>query len=131
MAGIEEALSHVHRGKAVAMGFRRFGFFPDLKRPRVFYVGIEAGEELGSLVQEIEARLESQGIAKETRPFEPHLTLARLKNNEGLAELRNRIASLPAQDFGGGSATEFHLYQSVLQSGGALYKKLSTYHFAK
>ncbi|MGB6875100.1 MAG: RNA 2',3'-cyclic phosphodiesterase [Candidatus Acidiferrales bacterium] len=131
LPGIQEALSRVRGGKAIDMAFRQFGFFPNEKRPRVFYVGIEAGEELGALAGEIQTRLEPLGIAKEAHAFQPHLTLARFKSNEGLSELRKKIASLPSQDFGGGAAAEFHLYQSVLQSGGAVYSKLSTYRFVK
>jgi RNA 2',3'-cyclic 3'-phosphodiesterase len=128
---IQEALSAARSERAIHLAFPQFGFFPDEKRPRVFYVGIDAGKELGALAGEIETQLEPLGIAKEARAFQPHLTLARFKSNEGLPELRKKIASLPSQDFGGGAAVEFHLYQSVLQSGGAVYTKLSTYHFVK
>ncbi|MGC1107589.1 MAG: RNA 2',3'-cyclic phosphodiesterase [Candidatus Acidiferrales bacterium] len=131
LPGIQEALSLVRGGKAVDMAFQQFGFFPHEKRPRIFYIRIEAAKELGALAGEIETRLEPAGIAKEARSFQPHLTLARFKSNEGLPELRKKIASLPSQDFGGGTAAEFHLYQSVLQSGGAVYSKLSTYRFVK
>ena len=131
LAAIQEKLSGVRGERAIDMAFRQFGFFPDDKHPRVFYVGIDAGAELGALAGEIEARLEPLGIAKEARAFQPHLTLARFKSNDGLPELRKKIASLPEQDFGGGAAAEFHLYQSVLQSGGAVYTKLSTYRFVK
>ncbi|MFZ0702454.1 MAG: RNA 2',3'-cyclic phosphodiesterase [Candidatus Acidiferrales bacterium] len=131
VADIQEALSGVRGEKTFDMALRQFGFFPNEKRPRVFYVGIEAGKELGALAGEIETQLEPLGIAKETRAFQPHLTLARFKSNEGLPELREKIASLPSQDFGGGAAAEFHLFQSVLQSGGAVYTKLSTYRFSR
>jgi RNA 2',3'-cyclic 3'-phosphodiesterase len=128
---IQHALSPVHGKNAIDIAFRQFGFFPNEKRPRVFYVGIEAGEALAALAHEIEDRLKPLGIAKEERAFQPHLTLARFKTNQSLPELRKKLASLPSQDFGGGSVAEFHLYQSVLQSGGAVYTKLSTYRFAK
>jgi RNA 2',3'-cyclic 3'-phosphodiesterase len=131
VAGIQEGLSGLHSEKTIDMAFRQFGFFPNDKRPRVFYVGIEGGKALGALAGEVEACLEPLGIAKEARAFQPHLTLARFKGNEGLPELHKKIASLPSQDFGGGAAAEFHLYQSVLQSGGAVYTKLSTYRFVK
>jgi RNA 2',3'-cyclic 3'-phosphodiesterase len=128
---IQAALSRVNGEPAINVAFREFGFFPNEKRPRVFFVGIQAGPELASLAQRVEDQLALLGISKETRAFQPHLTLARFKTNEGLPELRKKIASLPPQDFGGGVATEFHLYQSVLQSGGAIYTKLSTFRFSK
>lgn len=131
VADIQKALSSVHRDKPLDVAFRHFGFFPNEKRPRVFFVGIEAGKELAAVAAAIEERLELLGIAKETRAFQPHLTLARFNTTEGLPELPKRMASLPTQDFGGAAVSEFHLYQSMLKSGGALYTKLSTYHFVK
>lgn len=130
LLAIQEGLSRVSARPAIDVAFRNFGFFPNDKHPRVFFVGIYAGEPLAALASEIDNQLAPLGIAKESRAFQPHLTLARFKTSEGLPELRKEIASLPTQDFGGSTATEFHLYQSVLQSGGAVYTKLSTYHFA-
>jgi RNA 2',3'-cyclic 3'-phosphodiesterase len=131
LSDIQERLSQVSFRPSIDVVFRKFGFFPNEKHPRVFFVGIEAGAQLAALAEEIESRLEPLEIAKESRAFQPHLTLARFKNSEGLPELRKKIASLPTQDFGGGAATEFHLYQSVLQSGGAVYTRLLTYRFAQ
>ncbi len=131
VAGIQKALSGVRGERAIDTAFRQFGFFPSEKHPRVLYVGIETGKELGALAGEIEARLAPLGIPKEARAFQPHLTLARFKTNEGLPELRTKIASLPSQEFGGATTAEFHLYESVLQSGGATYTKVSSYRFVK
>ncbi|HKF51839.1 MAG TPA: RNA 2',3'-cyclic phosphodiesterase [Candidatus Acidoferrales bacterium] len=127
---IQKALSRVRHDKPFHVAFRHFGFFPNEKHPRVFFVGIEADKGLATLAANIENQLAPLGIAKEERTFQPHLTLARFKTTEGLSELRKKIASLPTQDFGGGEVSEFHLYQSMLKSGGAVYTKLSTYHFA-
>lgn len=126
-----EALSGIRRERPIAVAFREFGFFPNEKHPRVFFVGIQADKELTPLAKEVEDRLAPLGIAKEARAFRPHLTLARFKTNEGLAELRKTIASLPSQEFGESEVWEFYLYQSVLKSSGAVYTKLSTHSFVK
>jgi RNA 2',3'-cyclic 3'-phosphodiesterase len=131
LPAIQEQLSRVSPRRPIDVAFRNFGFFPNEKHPRVFFVGIEAGAELAALAEEIDSQLAPLGIAKESRAFQPHLTLARFKTSEGLPDLRKRLASLPTQDFGGGPANEFYLYQSVLQSGGAVYTRLSTYRFAQ
>lgn len=130
LSSIQERLSRISPRPPIHVAFRNFGFFPNEKHPRVFFVGIHAGEQLAALASEIDNQLAQFGIAKESRAFQPHLTLARFKTNEGLPELRKEMASLPTQDFGGGAAPEFHLFQSVLQSGGAVYTRLSTYRFA-
>jgi RNA 2',3'-cyclic 3'-phosphodiesterase len=128
---IKEALSGVERERPISIAFREFGFFPNERRPRVLFVGIQADKELEPLAKEVEERLVPLGIAKEERAFRPHLTLARFKTNEGLAELRKKIASIASQDFGGSAVKEFYLYQSVLKSSGAVYTKLSTHSFVK
>ena len=55
------------------------GWYPNPHHPRVFWVGVQAGDTLATLVQDIEAALASLGMAKEARPFNAHLTLARIK----------------------------------------------------
>jgi RNA 2',3'-cyclic 3'-phosphodiesterase len=129
-ADIQKALSCVPPRRPLEVSFRDFGFFPNEKHPHVFFVGIDAGKDLAALSAEIEHRLAPLRIPKESRVFQPHLTLARFKTTEGLPEMRKKLAILPAPDFGGGAVSEFYLYQSMLKSGGALYTKLSTYHFA-
>lgn len=128
---IAQAFHGLRLDRPIALAFREFGFFPNERHPRVFFVEIHSVKELASLAAEVEKRLELLGIAREARAFRPHLTLARFKTNEGLAALRNRIAALPSQDFGAGAASEVHLYQSVLKSSGAVYTKLSTHCFVK
>ena len=58
------------------------GAFPNLRRPRVVWVGIKGDvDKLVSWQQRIDMGLVPLGFAKEARPFTPHLTLARLREN--------------------------------------------------
>lgn len=131
LAQIKEHLSRVPHRAAIPVAFRNFGFFPNERRPRVFFVGITADSELARLAADIESQLTPLKIPKEDRDFTPHLTLARFKTNEGVAQMQKMLASIPSQDFGAMNATEFHLYQSVLKSSGAIYTKLASYSFVK
>src|SRR5689334_23832729 len=54
---IRAALAEVHSGNPVEMRFRGLGFFPNGKRPRVFWAGMEASANLAPLATEIDARL--------------------------------------------------------------------------
>lgn len=128
---IQNALSTIHHNKPVPIAFRHFGFFPNDHHPRVFWTGIESGPELADLATKVAAALKPVGFPREKREFAPHLTLARFKTAEGLAKLKEAIASLPSQDFGETSATQFHLYQSMLKSSGAVYTKLESYSFVE
>ncbi len=123
--------------KCIEMNFRNLGFFPNEHHPRVFWAGIEAGKDLAALASAVETSLEPLGIAKEARPFSPHLTLARLEPQRGrdanlaLNHLREAISAAGPLEFGAAVAKEFHLYQSILKSGGAEYTRLATFRFAE
>lgn len=123
----------------VGIAFRGAGFFPNERHPRVFWAGVEAGPALASLAAAIEQRLEILGIARETREFRPHLTLARFKSEEGLPALLAGLARLekastagggPGMEFGRGTFEEFHLIESKLHPQGATYTTLETFRFA-
>jgi 2'-5' RNA ligase len=128
---LKAALAEVHSAAPVEIKFRGTGFFPNEKRPRVFWAGIEASSNLPVLADEIEKRFEALGIPREQRPFHPHLTLARFDSPQGLDPLRERIAQLGVLEFGSVTAREFHLYQSELNRGGAVYTKLATFPLAR
>ena len=122
--------------KCIELKFRNVGFFPDERRPRILWAGIEAGAELGALATSVETSLEPLGIAKEQRAFSPHLTLARFDPPRGsgsgftLTALTNAISKAGPLEFGSGIANEFHLYQSILKPGGSEYTRLATFRFA-
>jgi 2'-5' RNA ligase len=118
--------------KCFEMKFRGVGFFPNERRPSVFWAGVEAGAELGALAAGMETSLEPLGIAKEHRAFSPHLTLARFKSPDASAlnRLREAISAAGPLEFGAGIAKEFHLYQSILKPGGAEYTRLATFRLA-
>jgi len=73
---ITKALGEV-RGQSMQITMRGYGFFPTLRSPRVFWIGIEAGPELKALANAVDKATAALGIPLEDRPFNPHLTLAR------------------------------------------------------
>jgi RNA 2',3'-cyclic 3'-phosphodiesterase len=60
------------------------GCFPPRGPAKVVWVGCGAGREaLVALAEAISRALESRGFPGDTRPFSPHLTLARARNRRG------------------------------------------------
>jgi 2'-5' RNA ligase len=122
----------------VDFAIRGQGFFPNVRSPRVFWVGIDADENLAALAGKVDEACSSLGIERESRAFSPHLTLARSgsgsprpKKDEkpapGMKRLAERIGAMPAPDFGTIHATEFFLYESKLSPSGAQYAKLASF----
>jgi RNA 2',3'-cyclic 3'-phosphodiesterase len=128
---IRAALSAVHTGEVVELSFRGVGFFPNERRPRVFWAGIEANSALAALAGEVDARLAPLGIPAESRPFHPHLTLARFDSPDGAAALLRALEPLGPVEFGRARCAEFHLYRSRLLPGGAQYERLASFPFAE
>lgn len=135
--GIRRELEILHPGLG-QIQFRGYGFFPTVKSPRVFWVGIEAGSELPALAAAIDRSLASLGIAREDRTFSPHLTLARSAGGSGsprwrkgdgpsrtFDHLQEKLAALPSPEFGTMTPREFFLYQSQLSPKGSRYTKLA------
>ena len=124
---IKAGLASVPFSTPIQMIFRGLGFFPDERRPRVLWAGIEANADLGALAAATETALEPLGIARERRVFSPHLTLARFESPRGLDGLNASIAETGPIEFGRTIANAFHLYESVLKRSGAEYTRLATY----
>jgi RNA 2',3'-cyclic 3'-phosphodiesterase len=124
-------LAAVKSGEPVKISYRGVGFFPDVRRPRVIWCGVEASANLAKLAADIERGLEPLGIPRETRAFVPHLTLARFKSPEGVDALVRSAAVWATRDFGSASETEFHLFESLLKPGGAEYRKIESYSFVR
>src|SRR5436853_3266902 len=129
LAEIRSALASVRSAQSVTLDFRGLGFFPNEKRPRVFWTGIAASANLKTLAADIDGAMEKCGIAREKRDFSPHLTLARLERPLPEA-LRKAIAENARREFGPLRTGEFHLVQSKLKPSGAEYTTLKTFPFS-
>lgn len=129
LAEIKGTLQSVRSPLPVALDFRGLGFFPNEKRPRVFWAGMEASSNLRPLAEKIDRSLHSLGFPVEERPFAPHLTLARL-NPPGLPpKLGAAVKQHAARNFGSLTTHEFHLIESKLKSTGAEYTTLASFSF--
>lgn len=125
-----EALAEVRGFAPVDLRFAGLGFFPNAKRPRVLWAGIEAGPDLARLAAAVEERVAKFGIGREEREFRPHVTLARFESPKGLDPLRSAIEKTGVPEFGRTTVREFCLYRSVLKHSGAEYTRVSTYDFS-
>ncbi len=107
-----------------------FGAFPNLKRPRVIWVGVQAPPALHALQQSIETIARRAGFPAEERPFSPHLTLGRVQRSITLAQLSHLSAGISGVTVGvlGNLRVEqFILFRSDLKPSGAVYTRLANF----
>jgi len=126
------------RSQPTGITFSGTGFFPTPKSARVFWVGMQAGPELASLAAAVDGATSALGIGREQRAFTPHLTLARTgsgrpqrmssdRANASFRRLQEKLAAMPAPNFGTMSPREFFLFESKLSPKGAQYTKLESF----
>ena len=131
LAAVRAALATVKSDTPVDMRYRGTGFFPDARRPSVFWAGIQASPNLAPLAADIEKALEPLGIPREARPFVPHLTLARFKSSGRVKRVVVEAEKFAEREFGSSRETEFHLFESKLRSDAAEHTKLESYRFVR
>jgi 2'-5' RNA ligase len=130
-AAARSALATVKSDSAVDIRYRGIGFFPNARRPNVFWCGIQASPNLAPLVAEMEKALAPLGIPTEARAYVPHLTLARFKSPEGVTALVRAAEEFAEREFGSSRETQFHLFESKLNPGGAEHRKIEVYAFVR
>jgi 2'-5' RNA ligase len=115
----------------LALRFDRLGSFGGRMRLHVIWVGLAGDvEKLAALAETVEKALGSLGFPRESRPFAPHLTLARVPDEMGIEErsrLADLIASYKLPEMPSLSVSEVSLMQSFLLPGGARYEQRAAF----
>jgi 2'-5' RNA ligase len=117
----------VSQHSTFALKFGGLGAFPNPRRPRVIWIGIQAPAGLEALQRGIEAAAATLGYPSEERPFSPHLTIGRVKQNVGSADVQKIRTALEQTEVGAlGTAqvSAVYLFKSDLKPSGAVYTQL-------
>jgi 2'-5' RNA ligase len=128
---LNQALQPTAQRSAIPISLDGLGWYPTPHAPHGFFAAVHAGPALPALAAAIDAALAPLGVPRETKPFSPHLTLARIKPGAPLQSLREAVANLESTQFGQFEAARFHLYHSQPGAAGSVYAKLSTFPFAE
>jgi 2'-5' RNA ligase len=106
------------------------GVFPDPGRVRVVWVGLSGDlDKLGQLQKRIESALTPLGFAAEARPFTPHLTLGRVRDQarpderQSLGKLVSGAVSDTACAL---DVNSVHLIKSQLTPQGPIYTRIGS-----
>ncbi len=106
-----------HAAFEAALG--AFGVFPNGRRARVIWIGLEeGGEAMRALARSLEEALKRRGFGRADRPFEPHLTVGRLRTP---ADWTGRVAGAPAIE-ARFTVDRLLLVKSTLSPRGSIYE---------
>jgi 2'-5' RNA ligase len=111
---------------AFTMGVETVGAFPNVRRPRILWVGVSiGGQELVALHDALEAPLLELGCyRREDRIYTPHLTLGRVKADVPEEDLGAVLVKHAAWSAGQTAVTELRIMGSELTPSGPVYTVL-------
>jgi 2'-5' RNA ligase len=123
VVALADRVARQHRAFSMQLG--GFGAFPNFRRARVVWIGVEHEARLELLHHDLEVAAESEGFEVEGRAFRPHITLARVRTPmdvetaRRLARAARKIDFCAAVDVG-----EITLFESRLAQSGASYRRV-------
>ena len=127
---LEEIQSRVIAAAAQASPFvikvHQLGAFPNSDRPSVVWAGLMNADPLIELAKQLDALLEPLGFVPESRPFHPHLTLARIKGHPP-QPLFDLLRSHQQTTFGEFAVNTIELFRSELHRDGSRYTVISSH----
>jgi len=103
------------------------GTFPNSRRPRVIWVGLQAPAVLESFQRSIDSASARLGYASDEKTFSPHLTIGRVKQDPSALEVQRIRAALEGTKIGELGMVHVeaaHLFKSDLQPSGSVYTRL-------
>ncbi len=104
------------------------GVFPSLRRIQVIWIGVSGDlDRLVELQKSIDANLKRLGFTPETRPFTPHLTIARIRESaspEDRKRLSEVLSEVKCELMSPVRVESISLMRSDLTPGGAIYHQI-------
>lgn len=106
---------------ALEVRLTEFGFFPNERNPRVFFVSTDNEETLQKIAYTLEEKLEALGFEREYR-FRSHITLARFKSRKNIECLVGKTKEIKADKTF--PVDSIILYKSTLTPHGPIYEEI-------
>jgi 2'-5' RNA ligase len=99
----------------------RLGAFPSLDKASVLWAGTEDGTALVAVAARIETALVALGFPADSRPFHPHVTVARLRETRPIKEV---VLPMSEQMFSDTRVEGVILFESETKSSSSVYREV-------
>ena len=123
---INKALTDIAcRFPPFTMTLTGLGAFPNSRKPRIVWVGLENGaDELIEIAEQIEGAMQKLGFPREKRRFRPHLTVGRIRRLEHPALMTESLEQSNVGKLGEFTVQRVSHIRSQLDPGGSIYTTL-------
>ena len=102
------------------------GIFGSSYNPRVIWFGIKEDRQMNNLAENIFTELELSGFERDRQNFVPHLTIGRIKEIKDKKRFQEKLDKIKPGQIQTDRVEEFHLFESILQPTGPVYKIIET-----
>jgi 2'-5' RNA ligase len=108
-----------------SVSMKGLGAFPNIRDPRVVWIGAELGDPFRSILSDLDGMLGASSIGYDKKPFRAHITIGRVRASS------NRLTDLLAEekDTEAGSfiCSEIFLMSSTLTPKGAIHSVMGSF----
>jgi 2'-5' RNA ligase len=125
LAGLLTTEAAVHAPFSFAVS--GIGAFPNPRRARVIWIGLEAPPALAALQHIVEAAADRLGYPPEERSFSPHLTIGRVDQSatsSDLQKIKTALENTRVGALGTVQVNAIHIFKSDLKPSGSVYTHL-------
>jgi len=125
---LSELMGSLEKHPSFDVSMNGLGAFPNIRDPRVVWIGAELGTPFYDILSDIDGMLDSLSIDCDRKPFKAHVTVGRVKRrSESLTNLFNKHRSLEIGSF---RCTELLLMKSSLTPSGAKHTVIGTFRLS-
>jgi len=103
------------------------GIFRSMSDPRILWTGVQDSDKLMSLNVTLQNGLKQLGIRLEDRPYNPHLTLGRIKHLKDINILKSLVEKFHNSEIQVVPVNEIILYESILLQSGPVYNPIEKF----
>ncbi len=123
LSRVMDDVARAHRPFTIHLS--RVGAFPNFRKARVVWLGVEPEPRLELLQHDLEVGAEGMGFEIEGRTFRPHVTLARVEGVVDVEHMRTLARAARTVDFTASvDVAEMTLFESTLAPTGARYRRI-------
>lgn len=95
-ACVNAAVNGRGKGRVMLMGI---GVFPNARSPRIVWAGVETEIPLTAIADELSRRFDQAHIPYDHKPFQPHITVARVEERPDLGPLLGKYRTTEFASF--------------------------------
>lgn len=122
---LKDMLKEFERYPQQDISVKNLGVFPHYGYMKVIWAGLEDNKTLEEIKSGLEDKSAELGFDRDSRDFNPHLTIGRVKNIWAKDKLVNTLKDYEDQDFGTLAMDKLKLKKSTLTSDGPIYETIS------